>query len=219
MEVEMGAQHGCRRHGRRIATLAAFAALGVAAAGCGGGSPSAGVAQLATTATTATTTGANDAFGAGSGGGGPSTSSGKKGQASVRIRVGGDRKLALRYAQCMRSHGVTNFPDPASDGSFSFSGSPKDMPSFQAADQACRKLLPAPEPPSPAQMAEMRKQALKFAGCMRSHGFPQFPDPTFSDGGIQMRLNKNAGMDPSSPRFQRAQQACKSFLPGKVAAK
>jgi hypothetical protein len=132
---------------------------------------------------------------------------------------GASRSQALAFAQCMRRHGVPSFPDPSSDGSFSFSGSPKSVAGFQSASQACQKFLPEGKPASPAQKAKMRRQALAFSACMRSHGFPQFPDPTFTDRGFQMRLDKNAGMDPNSPRFQQAQQACGSFLPGKVATK
>ncbi len=50
--------------------------------------------------------------------------------------------------------------------------------------------------------------ALAFAGCMRSHGVPDFPDPTAS--GV-VRLG--ARVDPSSPAFQAAQKACDKLLP------
>ena len=49
----------------------------------------------------------------------------------------------LRFAQCMRSHGVTNFPDPARNGAFLISGNVQNEPDFQSAFQACRSLLPA----------------------------------------------------------------------------
>jgi hypothetical protein len=214
----MGSRNGRRWHGLRLlAALVALATLGVVAAGCGGGSPSAGVAQLTTTGTT---TGSGGPLATGSGGSGPSTSSGAGGGSGGSAHLvfgGGNKQQALKFAQCMRSHGLPNFPDPSADGSFSFSGNPKTMAGFNTAQQACEKLLPKGKPPSPAQQAKMRQQALKFSACMRSHGFPQFPDPTFTGGGIQMRLNKSAGMDPNSPRFQQAQQACGSLLPGKVA--
>ncbi|MGO9179419.1 MAG: hypothetical protein ACLQHS_09130, partial [Candidatus Limnocylindrales bacterium] len=48
---------------------------------------------------------------------------------------------------------------------------------------------------------------------MRAHGVPNFPDPKFSGGGISMNLN-GSGIDPNSPTFQAAQQACQSLLPG-----
>jgi hypothetical protein len=53
----------------------------------------------------------------------------------------------LRYATCMRSHGVANFPDPVSNGKgFSFpavSGVHPHSKQFQSAQQACQAFLPA----------------------------------------------------------------------------
>lgn len=48
---------------------------------------------------------------------------------------------ALRFAVCMRAHGVTNFPDPGAAGSFTIDGAsgglnPSD-PTFQSASKAC----------------------------------------------------------------------------------
>jgi hypothetical protein len=49
----------------------------------------------------------------------------------------------LRWATCMRSHGEPNFPDPASDGSFTLpSGMNADSPQFQAASKACPRPAP-----------------------------------------------------------------------------
>jgi hypothetical protein len=47
----------------------------------------------------------------------------------------------LKYARCMRAHGVPNFPDPTSSG-LSLSGIEPNSPRFQAAQKACRTLLP-----------------------------------------------------------------------------
>ena len=43
---------------------------------------------------------------------------------------------------------------------------------------------------------------------MQTHGVPQFPDPT-SNGAIGLP----PGVDPNSPQFQKAFQACQSLLP------
>ena len=51
---------------------------------------------------------------------------------------------ALKYARCMRAHGV-DFPDPKfSGGGVQFGGKNvnPNAPAFQAADKACRSLLP-----------------------------------------------------------------------------
>lgn len=57
-------------------------------------------------------------------------------------------------------------------------------------------------------------QAVKFSGCMRAHGVPNFPDPTTSGSGIQLRVGPSSGVDPRSPAFRSAQQACAKLLPG-----
>jgi hypothetical protein len=54
-------------------------------------------------------------------------------------------------------------------------------------------------------------QLLQFSRCMRSHGVPNFPDPS-SGGGIQ--ITPGSGRDPRSPAFQAAQKACRPRLPG-----
>jgi hypothetical protein len=55
-----------------------------------------------------------------------------------------DVQALLRYARCMREHGVADFPDPDAAGNFrapAGSADPKS-PSFQRAMQACRQLDP-----------------------------------------------------------------------------
>jgi hypothetical protein len=52
---------------------------------------------------------------------------------------------ALRFSQCVRSHGVANFPDPDSTGRIpdpASVGVDQGSPQFQAANQACRKWRP-----------------------------------------------------------------------------
>jgi len=47
---------------------------------------------------------------------------------------------------------------------------------------------------------------------MRSHGVPNFPDPSAGGGGIQ--IPSGSGIDPRSPAFQSAQNACSKLMPG-----
>lgn len=54
---------------------------------------------------------------------------------------GASSSAALKFAQCMRSHGVTDFPDPQSGGSFTMGGDIQSNPHFQSAMQACRPQL------------------------------------------------------------------------------
>ena len=43
----------------------------------------------------------------------------------------------VKYAQCMRSHGVPDFPDPGSNGTFDIGGINAASPQVQKADKAC----------------------------------------------------------------------------------
>ena len=53
----------------------------------------------------------------------------------------------LKFAQCMRAHGISDFPDPNSQGGFQIqasagSGLDPNNPRFQAANKACEHDLP-----------------------------------------------------------------------------
>lgn len=110
------------------------------------------------------------------------------------------------FAQCMRTNGVTDFPDPT-NGHFLMPGDVQSNPHFHSALQICQHLLG----PNGATNGNGSNTAslLVFAHCMQHHGVPQFPDPT-AGGGIGLP----AGVDPNSPAFQHAWQACQRYLPG-----
>jgi hypothetical protein len=60
--------------------------------------------------------------------------------------------------------------------------------------------------------ADDREAALvKYSQCMRSNGVPSFPDPV--GGRLQLKVQRGGELDPDSPQFQAAQQACKSVEP------
>jgi hypothetical protein len=129
----------------------------------------------------------------------------------------------LNFARCMRSHGV-NIPDPkpgpnGGAGNIRIGGPGKNGPSPQVVDRAnaaCRKYIQAVAPKlSPTEQAELRDQALKFAQCMRSHGV-DMPDPQVGNGGVRITIRGgrgSKGINPSSPAFKDAQEACKAFQP------
>jgi hypothetical protein len=207
-----------RRARRGLLALAAvgMGALGLVAAGCGS-SPSSQVAQLGTTSTPTTTDSAPSG-----GGGGPSagvapgrkSGSGSGSGFSIGIDAGAN---GARFSACMRSHGVSNFPDPNGKGEIHLDSSTGVNPQsaqFQAAQKACRKLLPNGGAPTPQQQAQAQQRALKFSQCMRSHGVPKFPDPQIGNGRIGIRIGPGSGIDPNSAQFKSAQQACQKLLGG-----
>jgi hypothetical protein len=90
---------------------------------------------------------------------------------------------ALEFANCMRAHGVPNFPDPTGGGggvNLEGTGIDTQSPAFKGARQACAKLTPGAVGGVQATESQFIA-ALRFAKCMRAHGFPAFPDPTRSD--------------------------------------
>jgi hypothetical protein len=99
------------------------------------------------------------------------------GSGSIKTRL-------VAYSRCMRSHGVSGFPDPSSvpGGGYAFeinAGSGDDLnrsnPAFKTASHACRAVAFAgqsgPNAPAPQIAAEV-----KWARCLRSNGVP-LPGP------------------------------------------
>ncbi len=93
---------------------------------------------------------------------------------------------ALAFANCMRSNGVPDFPDPKAGGGFAFDASAGmiSSPTFKAAQAKCGKLIPGGGPPGPGSTTHPSEQTLakllKIAECMHTHGISQFPDPRTS---------------------------------------
>jgi hypothetical protein len=118
----------------------------------------------------------------------------------------------VAYAQCMRSHGVPNFPDPDSNGQFDINGNSINLHSaqVQSAQNACKSLSPLLGQSGQSQ-AQNATLALKFAQCMRSHGVPKYPDPS-SNGSFHISVS--SGINPQSPAYQAAQRTCQPIMTG-----
>jgi hypothetical protein len=149
-------------------------ALGLVLGACSGGGGSPKVATLGGTTTTV----------ASSGGSGVGPDGLTQTQQIAKM---------TKYAECVRSHGVPDFPDPIAgpDGGAGFqikaqSGSDLDpnSPAMQSAQTACKSLL------------------------------PNVPDPDFSGGGVRIRIQASPGQQGPPAALQSAQQACKSKMPG-----
>lgn len=128
-------------------------------------------------------------------------------------------KGLVAYASCMRSHGVPKFPDPASTG-----GIPKETPpqlgvstsQFAVAQNACKHLLPSggslSGKPSQQLTAKQRRDYLKAAICMRSHGITDFPDPVFTGGTVEFPKLEDL-VDLNSPLVKHAYEICQKLIP------
>jgi hypothetical protein len=120
------------------------------------------------------------------------------------------------YSQCMQSHGAPAFPDPSKGlgGGYGYLMNPQTSnqltgPGYNAARKACQKLKPRSGGLTPAERQTAINALLKFARCMRTHGLPDFPDPTTNGHGIEMSIPG----DPNSPQFQSALKACRAVAP------
>jgi hypothetical protein len=117
---------------------------------------------------------------------------------------------ALAFSACMRSHGVLNFPDPDSSGALPKVG-PQQLgvssSQFQAAQNACESLLQ----PSDAQVLQTLSGMRDFAHCMRSHGVPDWPDPTTDSSG-QPVFDLRGRIAPDSPQIDAKSGICDYLL-------
>jgi hypothetical protein len=176
-------------------SLIVFTSAALLIAGCGGSSSSSGVAHLST---------------------GTSGGSATNGKSSTPESRASTQQKMVAYSQCMRTHGVPEFPEPteghllvkSSNHNGHVTGVDPQSSQFQAAQKVCGKLMPEGGTPSPSQQAKAQESALKFSQCMRTHGVPNFPDPTFSGGGARLTLKAGGanGIDPNSPQFKAAQK-------------
>jgi hypothetical protein len=176
-----------------LISLGAVAGCSLLAAGCGGrGSHGTGVASIATTTTTAE---------AGAGAASGSSLGGALGE----------------YSSCMRSHGVTSFPDAAAFGSSAgiraakgrmaqIAASEVSSATFQAAQRTCAKYYGPPTQPAHVSPQEIQK-LLAVSHCMRAHGVADFPDPNPTTG----EIGTPSAIDKNSPHVLAALRACSSL--------
>jgi predicted metal-binding protein len=123
-----------------------------------------------------------------------------------------DSAQVVRYSQCMRAHGVTNFPDPTSRGALTLDKTTIESPQYRLASQACRSLAPAGSQ-SGSVNPQVEAQALRFAQCMRSHGVSNFPDPSTSSPGGPVGFAISQSVH-DSPALRSAAHACRSLFGG-----
>ncbi len=134
----------------------------------------------------------------------------------------------------MRSHGVPSFPDPGSSGSLpkadaqhlGVTGS-----QLAVAQQACRLLLPNTGGAIDARSVEQCMMAgdcprafvrtvldeeRRFAQCMRSHGVPNWPDPSIDMQGRPVFAISISGLgfDPYSRQVWARGNRCSHLMPG-----
>jgi hypothetical protein len=118
-----------------------------------------------------------------------------------------EQPLAFEPQQsfAQQSHGKT----------VSVKGVPVGAPAFRSALQKCDQYLPQPPAPTSSQLATIRALMVTWAKCMRSHGLPEFGDPTITTAGCRIMHGQfNIG----SPAHYTARRACDPQLNRSMAA-
>lgn len=127
---------------------------------------------------------------------------------------------ALKFAQCMRSHGVSDYPDPRPAGNrppaptngMTYLGDSfnPNTPAFQTAERGCQKDAVGLATPVTANgAAKVEAEQLRYAQCMRTHGVPDFPDPS-ANGAFTLP----SSLDQNGSSVQGAERRCRNLLPG-----
>jgi hypothetical protein len=131
------------------------------------------------------------------------------------------RILAIghQYSQCVRDHGITDFPDLVyQDGYLALPDDAKGNaagdtiranPTVQDACSPILRQLPANAQKNPPLTDQDRQNLLKFAQCIREHGVPEWPDPkpngAFPIAGTPLEHQMKA------TRVTDAEKACKQY--------
>jgi hypothetical protein len=134
---------------RSLAALGLVCLIGLISAGCGSNAPS------------------------------ETGTAGSTGTAAASNKSAADQDKAVKFAECIREHGVPHFPDPDAKGEFVF-GIDVSRAVWAKAVDACKDLEP-PGSLSGKRSPKQQSAALRFAGCMRESGVKDFPDPANGD--------------------------------------
>jgi len=190
---------------RTIRLLAALAMLALIVAGCSNAPAETGTGSSATRISGPTTApnSSNALAGTGTGSSGGNTNA-------------ATREQAVKFAECMRANGVSEFPDPGPSGDLTIdgiaNGSSLDTNSaaFKQAISACKDLEP-PGFTGGKRSPEQQKAALKFAQCIRDNGVKDFPDPDPNGPLIDTNRIPSAARNGGMSILHAAMQKCRGL--------
>jgi len=148
-------------------------------------------------------------------GSGSSTTAGASSQTSGSPNSAQAQREILAFTSCMHAHGVAGLANPApSNLKAELAPTTQHTPAFQAALPACAHLLPVgASDRTPRETLAHKAAFMAFARCIRTHGFPSFPDPSTS-GQITHEMVAGAGINLHQPAVLRAGDACVGVTSG-----
>jgi hypothetical protein len=128
---------------------------------------------------------------------------------------------AVKFAECMRANGVSEFPDPDASGTLTIdeaiNGSSLDpsTAAWKQAISACKDLEP-PGFTGRKRSAQEQEAALKFAQCIRDNGVPDFPDPTPNGPLVDTNRIPSAARNGGMSILNAAMQKCGAIYSGEL---
>lgn len=121
---------------------------------------------------------------------------------------------AVKFAECMRDNGVSEFPDPDASGELTIDGVVNgssidpDAPAWQEAIAACEDLQPPGFTGDGEVTAEEQEARLEFAQCIRDNGVEDFPDPAEDAPLVNTNLIPSSATEAGMTVLNAAMQKC-----------
>jgi hypothetical protein len=132
-----------------------------------------------------------------------------------RTGTGGDKNAtdqakAVKFAECIREHGVPDFPDANAKGEFVF-GIDVSPAVWTKAVDACKDLQP-PGSLSAKRTSKQQTASLEFAQCVRENGVKDFPDPANGEPLVDTTRIPSTDREGGMTILNAAMQKCRGFL-------
>jgi hypothetical protein len=121
-----------------------------------------------------------------------------------------DQDKAVKFAACIRQHGVPHFPDANAKGEFVF-GIDVSPAVWTKAVDACKDLQP-PGSLSAKRSPEQEAAALRFAQCVRDNGVTDFPDPANGEPLIDTNRIPSSNRKGGMSILDAALHTCRALL-------
>jgi hypothetical protein len=125
-----------------------------------------------------------------------------------------NRGKGVKFAECMRDNGVSEFPDPDASGELTIdgvvNGSSLDTSSavWKQAIAACNDLQPPGFTGGGKRSVERQDAALEFAQCIRENGVPDFPDPINGEPLVDTNRIPSSATDGGMTILNAAMRKC-----------
>lgn len=172
---------------RSLAALALIVIVALAG-GCGSSTP----AQTSSVAGSSAAAGSASSAGAGA------------------TKKASERDQAVKFAECMRGHGLGDFPDPNASGEFVYGVSVSPAVWARILGE-CKSLQP-PGTLSAKRSPAQQSAALKFAQCIRENGVKDFPDPENGQPLVDTNRIPSSNLPGGMTTLNAAMQKCRSSM-------